>query len=126
MQQGNLKHHRWHGLWTEGSGQLETSSPVRTNSAGTGQPGRRRGKPNWKRQETGQPGNCSKRLNGSMHVSMNYKGIRKTPGAQASGVFDFGTEILLIATFGGRGIACGGWAARQRQLGAAMKSLRGR
>ena len=23
-----------------------------------------------------------------MHVSMNYKGIRRTPGAQASGVFD--------------------------------------
>ena len=31
------------------------------------------------------------RLKGLMHVSMSYKGIRKTPGAQASGVFDFGT-----------------------------------
>jgi hypothetical protein len=30
------------------------------------------------------------RLKGLMHVSMSYKGIRKTPGAQASGVFDFG------------------------------------
>jgi hypothetical protein len=24
-----------------------------------------------------------------MHVSMSYKGIRKTPGAEAPGVFDF-------------------------------------
>jgi hypothetical protein len=28
------------------------------------------------------------RLKGSMHVSMNYKGIRKRPEAQASGLFD--------------------------------------
>jgi len=45
-------------------------------------------KPNWNKQETGQPGYCEK-AEGLMHVSMSYKGIRKTPGAQASGVFDF-------------------------------------
>jgi len=71
MQQGNLTHHRWHGLWTEGSGQLETSSPVRRSLAGTGQPGRRRMKPNWNKQETGQPGDCEK-AEGLMHVSMSY------------------------------------------------------
>jgi len=60
MQRGNLKHRRWHGLWTEGSGQLETSSPARTNSVGPGKPGQRRRKPSWKRQETGQPGACRK------------------------------------------------------------------
>lgn len=60
MRWGNLKHHRWHGLWTEGSGQLETSSPVRTNSAGTGKPGRRRRKPSWKSKESEQSDACDK------------------------------------------------------------------
>ena len=87
MHQGNLEHHRWHGLWTGGTGQPETSSPARRNSAGTGQPGRRRRKPSWNKQETGQPGDCEK-AEGLMHVSMSYKGIRKRPEAQASGLFD--------------------------------------
>ncbi len=88
LQQGNLRQHRWHGLWTEGKGQPGTSSPARTKSVGPGKPGRRRRKPSWKKQETGRPATCEK-AEGLMHVSMSYKGIRRTPGAQASGVFEF-------------------------------------
>jgi hypothetical protein len=54
----------------------------------------------WNKQETGRPGDCEK-AEGLMYVSMSYKGIRKTPEAQASGVFDCW------------GIACGNGAARQ-------------
>jgi len=60
MRQGNLEHHRWHGLWTEVSGQLETSSPARRSSVGTGQPGRRRMKPNWKSRSRSDPALATK------------------------------------------------------------------
>jgi len=42
------------------------------------------------------------RLKGLMHVSMSYKGIRRTPGAQASGVFD----LHCIVSFVGPAIGC--------------------
>jgi hypothetical protein len=59
-----------------------------------------------------------------MHVSMNYKGIRKTPGAQASGDFDFGAlhaaaALRALAIVHGSGGACSGGASRLRALGAA-------
>jgi len=69
---GNLKHRRWHSLWTEGTGQLESSSPARRNVAGTGQPGRRRMNPSWNKQDMGRPSDCEK-AEGSMYVSMSYK-----------------------------------------------------
>jgi len=60
MRRGNLKQHRWHGLWTEGKGQPGTSSPARTKSAGPGQPGRRRGKPSWKSRSRSDPAPATK------------------------------------------------------------------
>jgi len=73
---GNLKHRRWHSLWTEGTGQLESSSPARRNVAGTGQPGRRRMNPSWNKQDMGRPSDCEK-AEGSMYVSMSYKGTAR-------------------------------------------------
>jgi hypothetical protein len=50
------------------------------------------------------------RLKGLMHVSMSYKGIRKTPGAQASGVFDL--HCMQQLRFAPERIACSGGASR--------------
>jgi len=77
---GNLKHRRWHSLWTEGTGQLESSSPARRNVAGTGQPGRRRMNPSWNKQDMGRPSDCEK-AEGSMYVSSSSSGASEGFGS---------------------------------------------
>src|ERR1700733_13758883 len=76
---------------TEEPGQLGASSPVRSETRGTGRPELQR-RAKSERAGKRKLGTGTKKPNGTMHDPMNCKGIRKTPGTSVSGVFDFGRK----------------------------------